>query len=485
MNLTIFSRLVIAYSAILLLVAGMSGYTITQLNRLNRITHSILAIEYPTVDLGKKLIDSILSQMRYERKYLITKDKAFYDQFRILEKEFSEDLKKIIPLVYNPQKAGLIDNVKRLHSQYLLLFYKEVDIIKNGKIYSPSKYREEKEGLVDQITRCLERLITLSQVTINEKMKRSEEIGSKAVRAIVIMSALFLFLGITLSFFITRSINRPLSQLKQKTKRIAEGNFERPLDISSPPEIGELARAFNSMCQKLRELDDMKSDFMSHISHELRIPLTSIKEADGLLLDGVGGHLTDKQRRLLGIIKEESDRLIKSVDDLLDLSKMEAGMMRYNFKRSDLVPLIDQVVAEIEPLAESKKIGLSIEVEDNLPHPNIDKEWILQVLRNLLSNALKFTPEGGGIRLYARVNRSRSKDSLIEVSVTDTGPGISKENIVKIFNKFQQIRDQSTPIKGTGLGISIAKHVVDAHGGNLWVESEPNKGSTFIFTLPF
>jgi two-component system sensor histidine kinase GlrK len=461
----------------------MSGYTIVKLNQLNAITRSILATDYARAELGRKLIDSTLSQMRYEKKYLITKDKAFYDQFSMLEKEFTADLKNIAPVMLGPQETGVTDNVKRLYDQYLSLFHAEVDLIRRGQTYPSSRYRQEKEILVDQITNNLEELIALSHISINKKMKGLEQTGSRAIGITIIIGILILSLGIVLSFFITQSINRPLSQLKQKTKSIARGNFEGQLSISSPPEIGELARDFNLMCQKLKELDDMKSDFISHISHELRIPLTSIREANRLLLEGVGGHLTSKQRKLVSIIKEEGERLIRSVDALLDLSKMEAGMLTYNFERHDLAPLIRQSIAEIEPVAESKKIRVSFNIEENLPHPNVDDERILQVLRNLLSNGVKFTPDGGEVRLSVRAAIGHSKNGVIEISVTDTGPGISEQNIGKIFHKFEQISTELAP-KGTGLGLSIAKHVVDAHGGKIWAESNPGKGSKFTFTLP-
>jgi two-component system sensor histidine kinase GlrK len=472
-----------AYSFILVLIAGMSGYTIVKLNQLNAITRSILATDYPRAEFGKKLIDSTLSQMQYERKYLITKDKAFYDQFTILEREFTADLKKIAPIMLGHQETGITDDVSKLHDQYLSLFYAEADLIQRGQIYPSSRYRGEKERLVDQITKNLEQLITLSHVSINQKMKRLEQTGSRAIGITIIMGILVLSLGIVLSFFITQSINRPLSQLKQKTKSIARGNFEGELSISSPPEIGELANDFNLMCQRLKELDDMKSDFISHISHELRIPLTSIKEGNRLLLEGVGGHLTSKQRKLLSIIKDEGDRLIRSVDALLDVSKMEAGMLTYNFERHDLAPLIQQSIAEIEPVAESKRIRVGVSIEKNLPRPNVDDERILQALRNLLNNAVKFTPDGGEVRLCVRAGRGHSRNGAIEISVTDTGPGISEENIGKIFHKFEQISTELA-LKGTGLGLSIAKHVVDAHGGKIWAESNPGQGSKFTFTLP-
>jgi two-component system sensor histidine kinase GlrK len=236
------------------------------------------------------------------------------------------------------------------------------------------------------------------------------------------------------------------------------------------------------MCGQLKMVDKMKFDFYSSMSHELRTPLTSIKEGINLLREGAGGAIPEKQRRLLAILSEESKRLIDLVNSLLDLSKMEAGMMTYTFEPGTLAPLIERAATEMIPLIEARKIIFKKEIVEKLPVIKIDREKILQVLRNLIGNAMKFTPEGGRVRVVARlVNRG------VEVSVSDTGSGIKKENLTTIFEKFHQAPSKhSNPIKGTGtgLGLAIVKHVITAHGGKVWAESEPGQGSSFIFVLP-
>jgi signal transduction histidine kinase len=159
---------------------------------------------------------------------------------------------------------------------------------------------------------------------------------------------------------------------------------------------------------------------------------------------------------------------------------MEAGMMTYTFEPGTVTPLIERATTEMIPLIEARKITLTTKVDEKLPVIKIDREKILQVLRNLVGNAVKFTPEGGQVRVVARlVNRG------VEVSVSDTGPGIKKENLTTIFEKFHQAPfKHSNPIKGTGLGLAIVNHVITAHGGRVWAESEPGQGSSLIFVLP-
>jgi two-component system sensor histidine kinase GlrK len=234
------------------------------------------------------------------------------------------------------------------------------------------------------------------------------------------------------------------------------------------------------MCEKLRLLDKMKSDFFSSMSHELRTPLTSIKEGISLLKDGVGGVVPERQKRLLTILTLETNRLIDLVNSLLDLSKMEAGMMTYTFNQGSLAPLIERAMIEMVPLVESKKIRLERDGFEGVPAIRMDSERILQVLRNLIGNAVKFTPEGGRITISAR-----QADKGVEVSVADTGPGIPVEKLTTVFDKYQQAgATGSYRMRGTGLGLSIAKHVITSHGGRIWAESKLGEGSTFTFVLP-
>jgi len=285
---------------------------------------------------------------------------------------------------------------------------------------------------------------------------------------------------VLLSLVITRSITRPVALLKGKTRDIAEGRFDASLRISSPPEIAELATAFNRMCERLGELERMKADFFASMSHELRTPLTSIKEGTGLLLDGVGGETTDKQRRLLTILAEESNRLIGVVNSLLDLSKMEAGMLNYEFETVNLDPLIRRAVAEIAPLVEAKQIILETAIGAPLPSARLDPERMLQVLRNLIGNAVKFTPKGGQVTVTATPVNGK-----LQVSVQDSGPGIPAESLTAIFEKFHQGNHKGAHTRpGTGLGLAIAKNIITSHGGEIWAESQFGQGSKFFFVLP-
>lgn len=480
MRLTIFSRLMIGYFAIFSLVIFVSAYAILRLHQLNSGTRHILNIDNRILDFQEKLADSTLSQLRYQKKYVLTKDILLHEQFLSAKADSAKFLSELLLIVDTPEKKDSLSQVKIDYERFQSLIAKEIENVRGNQSYSKRWSEQEIEKASDGVLEELKKLEGYARRDIQQRMKMLGESSGSARRLVLTISAIAVVLVIAASFLITRSITQPLTILMEKTKEISKGVFNDDLNIPSPPEISELTGAFNSMCGKLKVVDKMKSDFFSSMSHELRTPLTSIKEGINLLREGVGGTIPEKQKRLLAILSEESKRLIDLVSSLLDLSKMEAGMMTYHFEPGTLAPLIEKAAMEVVPLIEARKITLKTKVDEKLPVIKTDREKILQVLRNLIGNAVKFTPEGGQVRIVARlVNRE------VEVTVSDTGPGIKKENLTTIFEKFHQAPfKNSNRVKGTGLGLAIVKHVITAHGGRVWAESELGQGSSFIFVFP-
>jgi len=459
---------------------AVSLYALMKLRQFDDITQSILETDNPVLDYEKKLADSLLSEIRYERKFVISKDEALYREFVKFKGDFERYVGEALAMA-DPKAAATFAEVRQEHQRYQELFSKEMTRLKMRQNYPQAWYGTEKSKAVDHIFEVLDRLKSDTQQDTYKKVRTLADAGGKARQAALVITVASMIFILVISFVITRSITKPIAVLKNKTREIAQGRLDGNLQISSPPEIRELAAAFNLMCQKLNELEKMKADFFASMSHELRTPLTSIKEGTGLLLEGVGGATTDKQQRLLTIVAEESHRLISLVNSLLDLSKMEAGMMTYNFEKSSLAPLITKAVVEITPLIEAKEIKLETEIPAGLPSVKMDRERLLQALRNLIGNAVKFTPRAGRVRVAVR-----SIDDKLEVSVWDTGPGIAPENLKTIFDKFHQgTHGGAFSANGTGLGLAIAKHIVTSHGGQIWAENHPAQGSTFIFILPY
>ncbi|MBU1998998.1 MAG: HAMP domain-containing histidine kinase [Candidatus Omnitrophica bacterium] len=224
----------------------------------------------------------------------------------------------------------------------------------------------------------------------------------------------------------------------------------------------------------------MKSDFVANVSHEIRSPMAPMKDSLSLLLDGTAGPLTEKQRRFLNILGNNMDRLIRLVNDLLDLSKIQAGEMEIKKSPVKLGRLTEEVVNSLHTYADRKRIELTCNIGQGLPEVNCDEDRISQVIINLLMNAVKFTPEGGKISVSAQM---MPRNDYVEISVRDSGPGMSRGEADILFNRFKQLVTPQA-VKGTGLGLSISKAIVEMHGGQICVESEKDKGSIFKFTLP-
>ena len=478
MKLTIFRRLIFGHLLVLIFAISASAFAIFILGRFENVTLSIRELDDRVLEYQKKLSDTLLSEIQYERKYLIGRDEVLYNRFLLFNDDFRQYLEELLSLPISEQTAILLRRVTQSHQQYHEIFNGEVKLLKSGAKYAPEKYRKQKEAATNSVLQDLKAIRSLSEQNVNDKIRALAQVGANARQLTGAVTLVALILGISIALWTTRSITRPIWALKRRTAEIAQGHLGTELNLSSPPEIAELAAAFNSMTQQLKNLEKMKADFFSALSHELRTPLTSIKEGTLLLLEGVGGPVSEKQQKLLNILSEESQRLITLVNSLLDLSKIEAGMMVYRFEEASLAALIAKAETEMLPLLEAKRVKLESNVGNDLAPIKIDQGRILQVLRNLLGNAIKFTPEGGLVRVAARVD-----DGKVRVVIQDTGPGISPENLVRIFEKYQQASPENQ-LNGTGLGLAIAKHIVTAHGGTIWAESQPGSGSTFIFVLP-
>ena len=231
--------------------------------------------------------------------------------------------------------------------------------------------------------------------------------------------------------------------------------------------------------KKLKEAIEAKSQFMSMVSHELRVPLTSIKESIAIVLDGLAGKISEEQRNCLDIAKRNIDRLNRLVSDLLDFNKLEAGKMNFDMQDGNVNETAKDVYDTMLPVAKEKGMNLVLELDDCLARVKFDRDKINQVMSNLVNNAIKFTKQG-------RITIATSKrEGAIQVSVSDTGCGIKKEDLPRLFHEFEQLEAVGIEkTRGTGLGLAISKEIIARHNGEIRAESELGKGSTFLFTLP-
>lgn len=325
-----------------------------------------------------------------------------------------------------------------------------------------------------------------------------------AAHRIVLVSTATLAVGILMALVLSGHLIRPVRAIAQGTRRIAGGELSYRLDLQRSDEIGQLAVDFNRMAERLGEVDRMKEDFVSNVTHELRSPLGAIQSYVNLMVDdhraGRHGNTMDH----LTVVRNNATRLAKFVNDILDLAKIEARP-----RQSAPTPLsIADSAGEVEALfrlkAQEKGVRLTVEAGEGNPSVLAEEGPVLQILTNLVSNALKFTPSGGRVSLslsgpidgdadplLGKALRDREDDRVgkkyIRLSVTDTGRGISSADLARIFDRFEQVKDARDAvhgIKGTGLGLAIARGLAEAQGGWLLAESTVGQGSVFSLYLP-
>ncbi|HBL17214.1 MAG TPA: hypothetical protein DD417_10835 [Elusimicrobia bacterium] len=290
-------------------------------------------------------------------------------------------------------------------------------------------------------------------------------------------------LSLLFAVFIARMLTRPIRDLSAGAEKIGRGKLDTRIAAEGKDELGDLAREFNVMAKRLAELDELKEGFLSKITHDLRNPLSAIIGYVELLTMGIQGPMSAEQMNSLNVVLRNGNYLAELINNILDLTKLEAGKMEVVKRPVALRQVADSVVELMAVKGGEFQVGLdqaSIPAEVRVAS---DEQLLKRVLLNLVSNSLKFTPAGGKVF----IEWSRLPTGEDRVAVRDTGVGIPKEKLHTLFQKFSQITETMNKVresKGTGLGLVITKEIVEAHGGRIWVESEYQKGTTFFLALP-
>ncbi len=301
--------------------------------------------------------------------------------------------------------------------------------------------------------------------------------------ALAVAGAVALLAALVASVFISRRVVAPVQAITHASQRIADGHYDYRVaapenDLQTADELGQLAHAFNQMAERLEHTEQMRQQLLGDVSHELRTPLTAIKGSMEALEDGVLAAEPATFQR----IKDEADRLQRLVNDLQELSRVEAGAYVLDRAPLSVDALVRTAVERVAPQYRQKQVALSTQLAPHLPLVFGDRDRLLQVLLNLLSNACQYTPSGGSVQIRASVQGSE-----VVVAVSDNGIGIPAGHIPHLFTRFYRV-DKSRSRQaggGSGIGLAIAKHLVEAHGGRIWAQSDGDgKGSTFTMALP-
>jgi signal transduction histidine kinase len=293
---------------------------------------------------------------------------------------------------------------------------------------------------------------------------------------LLLTGAIAAALSLLMARWLARGMTQPLRDMAQAARRMQVGDYSQRVATSSIDEVGQLAHAFNRMSADLDQLERLRRDLVANVSHELKTPISALRAHLENLLDGV----ERPDPETLQVMLAQSERLGRLVEQLLDLSRLESGDVPLQREELALAPLVSEVLSEIRVARADRAVALERDLPADLPPVFADRERVHQVLFNLLDNAVRLTPSGG--RVIVSADRHNGS---VDVHVADTGPGIGPEHLPRLFERFYRVDPARSYIDGgTGIGLAIARSVVEAHGGRIWAESEPGKGSVFTFELP-
>jgi two-component system sensor histidine kinase GlrK len=493
------SKIIYGYGFLIVLMLALAFFLALLINQMLSTNRSLTDVNLQAARTAVELIRDMDIIEEYTKKYFaLGGDPEYAERLH----EFQVELKMLIDdleeLELSEPEIAEIKRLRTFWNEYLVELNFELDAMIAGE---PADLPEGLANSLDQLKFQTSNLYTASRGEFQAAVERSQKAGSDIIVLSWVAAGIALVLACFVSFFIVQSISVPLRHLTQGTRSITQGKFFYRLDTSQDDEFSQLAKDFNTMTERLNELDQMKKDFVAHVSHELKAPLASMQETNQLLLDEIPGKLTEKQRRLLTLNHESGRRLSSMIGNLLDLSRMEAGVLDYELKSNDIVGTTCTAVEEIQPRASEKQIRLDVEMPEEPLMVKCDGDRILQVIRNLLANAVKFSPESSAItcRILSspeapagmpqvwrdKIGTSGKDNGYGLVTVRDSGPGVPDPHKEKIFEKFHQVRQgKKVPGQGTGLGLAISKTIVEAHRGAIWMENSPDGGSVFYLLLP-
>ncbi len=495
------SRIATGTGVALLLLLIILAWDVALVDQLAEVNQSLSEVNFRASTTALKQ-SRLLNQVdEFTRKYYVTRDAAYGDRLSELRLQYAGRLSDLRSLALAPSVRAQVNLLVREWEGYWALL---------ADYGLEAAYSEGGEGdwqtvqlvALDRLRQQLDRVTSSAQMQVLEQALRSAEVSGRARRLSWSIAASALLLSLLILWLTIRSISRPLMQLTKGTQAVADGEFSVQLETRGRDELSRLASSFNKMVRRLGEAERAKKDFLSHVSHELKTPLASMYETNELLLEEIAGPLNDKQKKFLTLNLDSGRRLSAMISRLLDLSRMEAGAMEYDFRHHNLVELVRTVVAGFEARARDRQVRLLLQAPATEVMVNCDYDRMIQVMQNLLDNALKFSPSASAveIRVFPTgvpksqpdwVDRTDSEigqmsSDMVLIEIADSGPGIPEDQKPLVFRRFHQINRQGRErlTGGVGLGLAICGEITEAHRGWMGLRDNENAGSVFMLALP-
>jgi signal transduction histidine kinase len=466
-------KMVFATLVALVVLGVVTAWSLGAVNRLVAANRTIVRNTLPALRQEAELTAQAARLVRLQTRWSVVHQPEYEDLWARGADAFRDDLEALSAVLMSPDEQRLHRKAAAAYRTYRRLA-SEVRDGQTRLLRPAGAAAQALRRAGEHLYRMLEQLAGATTLEAAAMQARAAELEERTWRAVVVVLPLGALVSLLLSSVIALRTTRVLSHLAAASSRVAQGAFAERVPAAAADEVGDVARAFNSMAARLGELDRIKEQLFAHVSHEVRTPLTSIREATNLLADRVPGPLEPRQARLVEIIADSSDRLLRLVDRILDLSRLRAGLSPMERRPVRMQSVTARAVTELRPQAEAAHVALVRNGEDVWVQG--DEERLLEVLVNLLSNAIRAADGGGTVR----VGLDRDGEAGV-VSVADDGVGIAPDALPRIFDPYVQAPGARG---GTGLGLAIVKSIVEAHGGRIEADSRPGHGSRFRIWLP-
>lgn len=497
------TKISFGYQIVLVLMIVLTLYLLYNVQSMLSLNRRLTEFNFAAKQNGRELAQTLQDLHSLDVKFFVTGEAALVREMQATRNDLRAPLSRLEETTTTETEKKHLVEFRELLGVYESGFsdpvYQADGLSREQLVEAENRMLASKESQVQRLSLLLSRMRDAADDNIEQQIAAATRQARLTLTVSLVVSLLALAAAAVFTSTITYRISKRLRRLQDGMKSISAGNLDASIQIRSGDELQDLAAGFNRMSERLKELDELKRDLVAHVSHELKSPIASIMESSNLMLEQLPGPINANQRKLLEITKEKSGRLLHMVNDILDLSRIDSGVMEYDLEPADLASLVQRDVEGIQPLAQERDIEIHSNVEASDMTVLVDKNRISQAFHNLLSNAIKFTPEGGKIEVSLR-KVARLGDEIpervaaaaetrsgagVHFSVKDSGVGIDADELSRVFEKFYQARaGRRVSTKGTGLGLSITRSIVDAHRGAIWIDSEPGRGSVFHIALP-
>jgi signal transduction histidine kinase len=478
-------KLLAAFLTIVVLLIIVGAVGLQTLSDVNRRAERLVQLQRKIAAYRQLQHDTTGQLYSINSALLVPDERTLQTTLRQLN-QFGYDLDRLQFVAKD--EVELLGRVRADYEQFIEVVTRVVELIRSGKVAEGREVHLAQAGpLADRLERLTNELVNKAEADMVASVEAGHDSYLTSRWVVIGFSVGAIALALVLGYAISWSVIGPVKQMDTRLRQIASGDFSQRVSVANRDELGALAVNLNRMNDELgrlyRQLEAAsrhKSEFLANMSHELRTPLNAIIGFSEVLNERMFGDLNAKQAEYIQDILASGRHLLSLINDILDLSKVEAGRMELELGSFDLPATLENALTLVKERAARHAIDIHLTVGAGLGAVVADERKIKQVLLNLLSNAVKFTPDGGRIAVSAALG-----DGMVEIAVSDTGIGVAPGDQSTIFEEFRQAgSDHGRKQEGTGLGLALTKKLVELHGGQIWVKSQVGQGSTFTFTLP-